>query len=83
MELLEFYADWCGPCQMMMPVVDEFEKAHPEIKVTRKNVDEDEALAEEYGVYTIPCFIFLKDGKEIKREEGMISMKKLEKVIGA
>ena len=55
MELLDFYADWCGPCQMLKPTLEEFEKAHPELKITRVNIDEEEELAEKYGkaVYAV------------------------------
>ena len=80
MELLDFYADWCGPCQMMKPVVEEFEKAHPDLKVTRVNIDEEEELAEKYGVSGIPCLVFLKDGEEVAREVGVVPAKKLEKI---
>ena len=80
MELLDFYADWCGPCQMMKPVLEEFEKAHPDLKVKRVNIDEEEELAEKYGVSGIPCLVFLKDGEEVAREVGVIPAKKLEKI---
>lgn len=80
MEILDFYADWCGPCQMMKPVMEEFAAAHPEIKVTPVNIDEEEELAEKYSVTNIPCVVFLKDGEEIKREVGVQSVKKLEKL---
>ena len=80
MELLDFYADWCGPCQMLMPTLEEFEKAHPELKVTRVNIDEEEEKAAEYEVSSIPCLVFLKDGKEVKREVGILPLKKLEKI---
>lgn len=80
MELLDFYADWCGPCQMLKPVVEEFEVGHPEIKVTRVNIDDEEELAEKYGVSSIPCLVFLKDGTEVHREVGMMPLKKLEKI---
>ena len=82
MELLDFYADWCGPCQMLKPTIEEFEKAHPEIKVTSINIDEEEELAEKYGVSSIPCLVVLKDGEEIKREVGVMPLKKLEKFVG-
>ena len=82
MELLDFYADWCGPCQMLKPVVEDFEKAHPEVKVVRVNIDEDEELADKYGVSGIPCLVFLKDGEEIAREVGVLPLKKLEKIYG-
>ncbi len=80
MELLDFYADWCGPCQMMKPVVEEFEKAHPDLKIRRVNIDEEEEFAEKYGVSGIPCLVFLKDGEEVVREVGVVPIKKLEKI---
>ena len=83
MELIDFYADWCGPCQMMKPVVEEFAASHPEIKVRSVNIDEEDELAEQYEVSTIPCFVVLKDGKEIRREVGVLSPKKLEKLMEA
>ena len=82
MELLDFYADWCGPCQMLKPTIEEFEKAHPEIKVTSVNIDEDEELAEKYGVSGIPCLVVLKDGEEVRREVGVLPLKKLETLVG-
>ena len=82
MELLDFYADWCGPCQMLKPTVEEFEKAHPEVKVTSINIDEEEELADKYGVSSIPCLVVLKDGEEVKREVGVMPLKKLEKFVG-
>lgn len=81
MELLDFYADWCGPCQMMKPIVAEFEKAHPEIKVRAVNIDEEEALASEYNVSGIPCLVFLKEGKEIDRVVGVTPLAKLERIL--
>ena len=81
MELLDFYADWCGPCQMMKLTVEEFKELHPEIKVTAVNIDDEEELAEKYNVVTIPCLVVLKDGEEIKRAEGVQSLKKLEKLV--
>lgn len=77
MELLDFYADWCGPCQMMKPTVEAFEKMHPEITVRRINIDNEEELADKYGVTGIPCLVLLKDGKEVNREVGAMSLKKL------
>lgn len=82
MEILDFYADWCGPCQMMKPTLAEFEKLHPETKVTAVNIDEDGELAEKYGVSSIPCLVVLKDGEEINRAVGVQPLKKLEKMVG-
>lgn len=81
MELLDFHADWCGPCQMLKPILEEFEKAHPEIKVKRVNIDEEEDLANQYRVSSIPCLVVLKDGKEVAREVGVMPLKKLEKLV--
>lgn len=81
MELLDFYADWCGPCQMLKPTLEEFEKAHPEVTVKRVNIDEEEDLASQYGISSIPCLVVLKDGKEIAREVGVMPLKKLEKLV--
>lgn len=82
MEILDFWAEWCGPCQMMKPIMEEFEGAHPEIKVTKVNIDEEEELAEKYEVSSIPCLVVVKNGEEVKRVVGMQSAKKLEKLVG-
>lgn len=81
MELLDFYADWCGPCQMMKSTVEAFAKMHPEVKVMPVNVDVEDGLAERYEVAGIPCLVLLKDGKEVAREVGVVSLKKLVKML--
>ena len=70
-ELIDFYADWCGPCQVMKPVFAELEKEY-EGKVTFKsvNVEENNAMASQFGVMSIPTFVVLKEGKEISRKMG-------------
>ena len=82
MELLDFYADWCGPCQMLKPILEEFEKKHPEIKVTQINIDENEDMVEKYGVSGIPCLVVIENNREVAREVGAISLKKIEKLAG-
>ena len=66
--LVDFYADWCGPCRMLSPIMDEISEDH---KVYKVNVDENEDLAREYGIMSIPCVIAFKDGKEDKKSIGL------------
>ncbi len=66
--LVDFYADWCGPCKMLGPIMDEISKEVPVYKI---NVDDAEDLAKEYGVFSIPCVIAFKEGKEINRSVGL------------
>lgn len=74
--LVDFFAPWCGPCRMMLPVVEEIAKeieGDTSKKIAKVNADENGELAEQYGVMSIPTFILFKDGKEIKRVTGMQS----------
>ena len=65
--LVDFYADWCGPCKMVSPVVDEIAEERTDIIVGKANVDESAALAKQYKVMSIPTLIVFKDGKESAR----------------
>ena len=66
--LVDFWAEWCGPCQMVAPVVDEIAEENPDIKVCKVNVDDQQELARQYHVMGIPTFMVFKDGKMVKRE---------------
>lgn len=69
--LIDFYAEWCGPCRMMAPVVEQFaEEYDGRVKIGKINVDEESNLAERFGVQSIPSFIFIKDGKVVDRVTG-------------
>lgn len=70
--LIDFYADWCGPCRMMSPIIDEIaEEMSGKIKVGKINVDENQDLAMEYGIMSIPTIVMIKDGKAVKNLIGV------------
>ena len=68
--LLDFYADWCMPCQNMMPEIEAFANENEDIKVCKLNVDESTDLAVTFGVMSIPTVLLFDEGKEIKRLVG-------------
>ena len=74
--LIDFFADWCYPCKMMAPVVEEVAKDES-IKVGKINIDENQELAEKYGVESIPTIIVFKRGKEYKRQIGVTDKESL------
>jgi len=79
-ELVQFYADWCGPCQAMKPIVAELEKElSDKIKVSRVNVDEDPREAQKYNVLSIPTFLIKKDGEIKEQLMGMQTKNALKK----
>ena len=61
--LIDFYATWCGPCRMVSPIVEEIANEHPEYLVCKVNVDEEPALAKEFGIMSIPALFVIKDGE--------------------
>lgn len=71
--LVDFYAEWCGPCKMLAPVIDQIAIENEDIKVVKINVDEAKELAEKYGVMSIPTLVVIKNGEEIKRKVGLAS----------
>ena len=68
--LLDFYADWCGPCRMVSPIVDEIAEERDDIVVGKINVDAEPELAEAFGVISIPTLVVLKDGQIVNRVSG-------------
>jgi thioredoxin len=82
--LLDFYADWCGPCKMMAPTIEEIAKEFAgKLTVKKVNVDSDQALAQKYGVQSIPTLILLKDDKPVKQWVGVQGKEELVKGISA
>ncbi|MBO5037752.1 MAG: thioredoxin [Clostridia bacterium] len=68
--LLDFYADWCGPCRMVSPLVDEIAEENPQYLVGKINVDNEEELAQEFGVSSIPMLVVLKNGQIANKAVG-------------
>ena len=76
--LVDFYADWCGPCNAMAPVIEELAKElEGKVKVGKINVDENPDIAVEYNVMSIPTLIVFKNGKEEKRLVGLRNKEEL------
>lgn len=68
--LLDFYADWCGPCRMVSPLVDEIAEENPQYLIGKINVDSEPELAESFGVSSIPTLVVMRSGKIVNRIVG-------------
>lgn len=79
--LVDFYADWCGPCKMMAPVVEELAGEVSDVKVCKINIDEEMSVAQRYGVMSIPTFIAFKNGEVAGKQVGAIPKSRLQELI--
>ena len=70
--VVDFYADWCGPCKMLSPIIEAVAKENTETKFVKINVDDAQELAMEYNIMSIPTIVVIKDGKEINRSVGLV-----------
>ena len=76
--LIDFYADWCGPCKMQSPIIDKIAEERQDIKVGKVNIDENSELAEKYGVMSIPTLVVIKNGEVSSQFVGVTPKEKIE-----
>ena len=69
--LVDFWASWCGPCRMLSPILDEIAAEHPEITLAKVNVDEEQELAMQFQIMSIPSLILFKNGKPVATSVGL------------
>ena len=75
--MLDFYADWCGPCNMVAPIVAEIAEENPDYCIGKVNVDEEQELAISYGVSSIPTLLVFKNGQLVNKSVGAIPKQKI------
>lgn len=80
--LVDFWAAWCGPCKMLGPVIDELASEHPEYKIGKVNVDEQQQLAAQFKVMSIPTVIAFKNGQATGQSVGVVPKAKLLELMG-
>ncbi len=79
--IIDFYAEWCGPCHMLSPVLEDIERTHEEVMVGKVNVDDNMELAREYGVVSIPMVLIYKGGELKDKLVGYHSAEELERLL--
>ena len=78
--LIDFYADWCGPCKGMNAILEQF-KESSDVPLIKVNVDEESEIAQKFGIRSIPCFIVVEDGEEKIKKIGMQSLEQLKELV--
>ena len=80
--IVDFFAEWCGPCQMLSPILVEIEKEYSEkLEIYKVNVDESQECAMRYGITAMPTLLFFKNGEEVERQVGYLEKDELEKIV--
>ncbi len=71
--LIDFWAEWCGPCRMMNPIIEKIKKDHDNVDVIKINVDENKSLSAQFQIRSIPTLVLLKEGKQVWRNSGVLN----------
>ena len=75
--LIDFFATWCGPCQVLAPALEQYSSEHPEVGVMKVDVDRCPAMAQEYGVRAVPTLVVFRNGRLLARRTGALSSQAL------
>ena len=79
--LIDFYADWCGPCKMFSPIIESVAEENEDVKVVKIDVDNAQDLAIKYQVISIPTIVVIKNGKEVNRNVGVVSKSQIVEMV--
>ncbi len=79
--LVDFFADWCGPCKMLSPVIDTLQSENADFDFYKVNVDENQNLATSFGVSSIPCVLIFKDGEVVERSVGFKTFGQMQDIL--
>jgi len=80
--LVDFWAEWCGPCKMMKPRIEKFAEENPDVKVIFCNVDEEHEMAQHFSIRSIPTLVYFEDGEVIGKKIGSVSDIQIKELVG-
>ena len=80
-KILDFYAEWCGPCKAMSPILDQIEDELDDVIIEKYDVEENEEIVEDYGIRSVPTLVFIKDDEIVSKHVGSLSKEKLLAII--